>query len=193
MHESPNPNSILTSLSGQSLPLKSWVTSFHLLLVVLDPFTHESSWIVKTAGRVLNNFAGADCRVGWVVAGTEDQTKSFLGPWCDDLLTFTDPNAIFIQDLGFTEAPGIVHINQAPELISFAQGWNPSEWREVVSGVADQMHWSKPAIPEVGDPTPYAGSPLTNNDGSEIIAGSFSGCGKCSACRAGRFEKCQQQ
>ncbi|MEG3586916.1 MAG: hypothetical protein VX353_06465, partial [Actinomycetota bacterium] len=79
MHKSPDPNSILTSLGGQSLPLKGWVTSFHLLLVVLDPFTHESSWIVETAGRVLKNFTGADCRVGWVIAGTEGQAKSFLG------------------------------------------------------------------------------------------------------------------
>ncbi len=193
MHKSPDPNTILTSLNGQSLPLKGWVTSFHLLLVVLDPFTHESSWIVKTAGRILGNFTDADCRVGWLVGGTADETERFLGPWSTDYLTFTDPDFTFIKHIGMTETPGIIHINQAPELIASAQGWNPEEWREVVSGVADLMHWSKPAIREIGDPTQYRGAPLSLGEATSIVTDSLSpGCGKCSACRAGVSEKCQE-
>ncbi len=147
---------------------------------------------MKTAGRILNNFSGADCRVGWVVAGNAEQTKSFLGPWCENLLTFTDPDSIFIRDLGFTETPGIAHINQTPELIASAQGWDPKEWQEVVVGIADQMQWSKPLIPDVSDPTPYSGARLTDIDGNAISTSPISGCGKCSACRAGVPEKCEQ-
>lgn len=189
MHKSPNPNTILTSLGGQSLPLKSWLTSFHLLLVVLDPFTHESSWILKTANKILENFTGADCRVGWLVAGNSEEAERFLGPLSSEILTFTDPDAVLIRDLGFTEAPGIAHINQAAELISAAQGWNPEEWRTVVEGVSAQMNWSKPAIPSEDDPTPYKGVLLGGKNASEIVD---SGCGKCSACRAGLPEKCKE-
>ena len=48
---------------------------FHLAIVVLDPYTYESSWILDTATRVLRNFAAADCRVvdapGVIVHGIE--------------------------------------------------------------------------------------------------------------------------
>ena len=80
MYKSPNAGSTLTSLNGQSLPLRSWVTNFHLLLVVIDPFSHESSWIINTASRVLSNFTGADCRVGWLVIGNAEEAATFLGP-----------------------------------------------------------------------------------------------------------------
>ena len=61
----------------------SWVTNFHLLLVVIDPFSHENSWIINTASRVLSNFTGADCRVGWLVIGNAEEASTFLGPHSD--------------------------------------------------------------------------------------------------------------
>ncbi len=190
MYSSPKASSNLTSINGQSLPLRSWVTNFHLLLVTIDPFTHESSWIVNTAARILSNFSGADCRVGWLVIGDADQASNFLGPFSDEFITFIDPEASFVKEIGFTQTPGILHINQAPELIAATQGWSPEEWREVVSGLADHMQWSRPAIPAEGDPTPYQGS---NIIGAEESDQEFSilGCGKCSVCRAGKPEKCQ--
>jgi hypothetical protein len=32
-------------------------------------------------------------------------------------------------------------------------------WREVAARLAKDMSWSRPLIPAVGDPAPYAGSP----------------------------------
>ena len=190
MYKSPNASSNLTSINGQSLPLRSWVTNFHLLLVVIDPFSHESSWIINTASRVLSNFTGADCRVGWLVIGDAEQAATFLGPHSDEFITFIDPNGDFVKEVGLTQTPSIIHINQAPKLIAATQGWNPEEWKVIVSGLADHMQWSRPAIPAEGDPTPYQGSRI---DGLEENDGEFSilGCGKCSVCRAGKPEKCE--
>ena len=100
MYKSPNAGSTLTSINGQSLPLRSWVTNFHLLLVVIDPFSHESSWIINTASRVLSNFTGADCRVGWLVIGNAEEASTFLGPHSDEFITFVDPDGDFVKEVG---------------------------------------------------------------------------------------------
>ena len=49
----PAPDIVLTSLDGDARPLEEWLTTFHLASVVLDPYTNESSWILRTAARVL--------------------------------------------------------------------------------------------------------------------------------------------
>ena len=50
----------LTTIGGETRPLEEWITTFHLASVVLDPYTNESSWILKTAARILDGFRGAD-------------------------------------------------------------------------------------------------------------------------------------
>ena len=146
-------------MNGEARPLEDWVTTFHLVLVVLDPYTHESAWLIETAGRVLTGFSEADCRVAWLVAGTEDQAREFLGPWADEVFTFADPEREVIASLGLAELPAIVHLDQALQVVGAAEGWHPAEWRDVIANLADAMDWSRPAIPEPGDPTPYAGTP----------------------------------
>ena len=64
-----------------------WLTNFHMAAVVIDPYTHESAWILKTAARILEHFSPADCRTVFIVAGTEDEAKQFLGPMTDQFLT----------------------------------------------------------------------------------------------------------
>ncbi len=128
--------------------------------------------------------------MGWLVIGDAEQASSFLGPLSDEFITFIDPDGDFVKEVGLTQTPGIIHINQAPKLIAATQGWNPEEWKAIVSGLADHMQWSRPAIPEEGDPTPYAGSSIGEH-GQETDDTSTSGCGKCSVCRAGKPEKCQ--
>ncbi|MEL7155921.1 MAG: hypothetical protein AAFN30_04900, partial [Actinomycetota bacterium] len=48
MAEAP-PDLVLDSLRGEGYALRDWLTSYPLLLVALDPYTHESAWI--RAGR----------------------------------------------------------------------------------------------------------------------------------------------
>src|SRR5262245_16078379 len=57
----------LQSLDGDTLPIEQWTTTFHLALMVLDPYTLESSWIVDTAARVLRTFSEADCRTAFLL------------------------------------------------------------------------------------------------------------------------------
>ncbi|MCY3806720.1 MAG: hypothetical protein OXG91_09550 [bacterium] len=161
MATSPPPDLILEPLTGKPRAVEEWVTTFHLVVVALDPFTHESGWILPTAGRVMGNFSGADCRVGWLVCGTDDQAREFLGPWADRFLTFADPDRAMAQGLGLERLPAIVHLNHSLEVVGAAEGWNPRAWRTVANGLAEAMSWSKPRIPTRDDPSPYAGTPAT--------------------------------
>ncbi|MCB0972836.1 MAG: hypothetical protein KDA97_15120, partial [Acidimicrobiales bacterium] len=61
----------LTAIGGQTRTIGEWTTTFQLLTVVIDPYTHESAWLLETAGRILSTFSGADCRVAWTVTADE--------------------------------------------------------------------------------------------------------------------------
>lgn len=155
----PSPTVNLDPLNGDARPLEDWVTTFHLVLVVLDPYTHESAWLIDTAARILEGFKDADCRVGWLVTANDDQTRAFLGPRADELFTCVDPDRAVVRELGLERLPAIVHLDHALQVVNSAEGWDPPEWRNVATGLADVMSWSRPAIPAVGDPTPYEGTP----------------------------------
>jgi hypothetical protein len=40
-----------------------------------------------------------------------------------------------------------------------AEGWNPAAWREVANTIAETVAWSKPLIPQAGDPGAFKGTP----------------------------------
>ncbi|OWY60383.1 hypothetical protein B7486_69480, partial [cyanobacterium TDX16] len=82
----------LDPVQGDGHTLSEWLTTFQMAVVALDPFTHESAWILETAGKMLQHYRGADCRVAWLVTGTDDEAKRFLGPWANEVLTFADPD-----------------------------------------------------------------------------------------------------
>lgn len=149
----------LGTLGGVSYTLREWVTTFHLVVVVIDPYTDESSWLLNTAGRLLNVFRGADCRVGWLVTTGEDDARTFLGPWASELLTLLDPNRALVKSLGLERLPALVHIRQDLSIAGVAEGWRPSEWQAVTDQLGEVMSWSKPRLPAPGDPSPFTGSP----------------------------------
>mgnify|MGYP000040309406 FL=1 len=155
----PPPEIELDPLQGDPRPVGDWVTTFHLAVVVLDPYTHESSWIIDTAARVLASYSGADGRTAGLVTGTDDEARRFLGPLADEFLTFTDPNRAFVKSLELQSLPAFVHIDHALNVVGAAEGWNPAEWRSVAAELSAQMSWSRPGIPEAGDPPPYPGTP----------------------------------
>jgi len=126
--------------------------------VVLDPFTNESAWIIDTAGRLLTHFREADCRVAFIVTGTADDARQFLGPWADKVLTFADPERATVKGLGLNELPAFVQVRGDLHLAASAEGWDPQEWQQVAASLAENMSWSAPLVPAQGDPSPYAGS-----------------------------------
>lgn len=132
---------------------------FHLALVAIDPYTYESSWLLETAGRILEEFRGADVRVAWLVTGPEQDARAFLGPWAERLLTFADPERKVVAALELEQIPALVHIGNDLSVIGRAEGWDPAEWKAVTDHLATMMSWSRPTIPLTGDPQPFPGSP----------------------------------
>ncbi len=128
-----------------------------MLMVALDPYTHESAWILETAGRILRHFQPADIRVCWVVAADDDGCRQFLGPWEEQFLTFADPDRTVVRGLGVERLPALVHI-RSDGLLQSADGWDPTAWREIAATAAKIISWSRPMIPGPGDPVPYTGT-----------------------------------
>jgi hypothetical protein len=163
MATDPPASLTLTPLAGEPRPLADWVTQFHLVVVVVDPFTYESAWLIETAGRILTQYSAADCRVGWVVTGTADEAREFLGPWSERLLTFADPERTLVKACAVDALPALLHVNTAGQLEGAAEGWNPDAWRKVTDRLSQLMSWSRTLIPVAGDPAPYEGAPATGS------------------------------
>ena len=158
MATDPPPDLVLQPINGEAGTIAEWLTTFQLATVVLDPFTNESSWLLDTAGRVLLHFREADCRVAFIVTGTVDEARQFLGPWADKVLTFADPDRAAVRGLGLNELPAFLHVRGDRTVAAAAEGWDPGEWRHVAASLAEINSWSTPLIPSDGDPSPYAGS-----------------------------------
>lgn len=152
---------VLEPLEGEARSLEEWTKSFHLVLVALDPFTDESAWILETAGRVLRHFAEADCRTGWLVLGTPDNARQFLGPWAEELLTFTDPGCAAVRALGIDRLPALVHLNVDHALEARVGGWNRTEWQDALDRLALMMGWSSPNLARIGGPPAFTGTAAT--------------------------------
>jgi hypothetical protein len=155
----PSPDLPLAPLGGSPVPLKGWLTTFHLVLVALDPFTNESAWILPTAERIMRVYDDADCRVAWLITCSPEEAQLFLGPLSREFLTFVDPDRSAVKALGLERLPAIVHIRPDLTVAGAAEGWDPVEWREITATLSREMDWSRPSIPNARDPRPFAGTP----------------------------------
>lgn len=154
------PNDLsLKPLDGDARDLEEWLTTFHLASVVLDPYTNESSWILKTAVRILEGYRDSHARVTLIVTATDDDARRFLGPLADQFLVFCDPDRAVVKALGLSQLPAFVFIRVDGEVVASTEGWNPAGWREVADAVTATTKWRTPMIPAPGDPAPFAGSP----------------------------------
>ena len=162
MAANPPLDLVLTPLNGEGRTVQQWLTTFHLVLVALDPFTNESAWVLETAARVLTNYEEADCRVAWVVAATPDECRQFLGPWAQEILTFADPDRDAVKALGLERLPALVHLGLDGTVINSAEGWDAYAWRAVTDELSRIMRWNRPVLPAMTDPAPFAGTPATS-------------------------------
>lgn len=149
----------LTALGGEERTIEEWLTTFQLLTVVVDPYTHESAWILETAGRLLSHFQDADCRVAWTVTADEKDTRTFLGPWGERFLTFADPGRVLVKALSIERLPALVYVRQDLAVVGQAEGWDPDEWEHIGALVGKVNSWSHPTLPKAGDPGAFEGSP----------------------------------
>ena len=138
---------------------------FHLLLVAVDPFNERSAWLVETGGRVLSQYEQADCRVAWLVGGTPDEARLFLGPWADRIMTFADPDLKAISALSLDTLPALVLIALDASVVDAVEGWDPPRWRQLCENLSRVLSWSRPVIPGPRDPAPFEGAPVTVSEG----------------------------
>jgi hypothetical protein len=154
---------VLTPLAadglGQGRPVMDWLTTFHLASVVLDPYTNESSWILRSATRILENFRGSDARINFIVTAGPDDARAFLGPLTEQFMVFCDPDRSVVAALGISEIPAFVYIRVDGVVAASAEGWDHATWHAVAAEIAATTKWSMPTIPESGDPGSFAGSP----------------------------------
>ena len=144
---------------GQSRPLMEWLTTFHLASVVLDPYTNESSWILRAATRILEQFRGSDARINLIVTAGAADARTFLGPYADRFLVFCDPDRSVVKAMGLSELPAFVFTTVDGVVAAAAQGWDPSEWEAVADKIAEVTWWTSIPVPGPGDPGPFRGSP----------------------------------
>jgi hypothetical protein len=148
----------LHQLDGETATIGEWTSQFHLALVVVDPFTFESAWILEVAGQLLREFSEADCRTAWLVTGTRANARQFLGPWAQEMLTFVDTDRSVTQALGIEYLPAFVHLNVDHDIESLAEGWEPADWQEAADHLTEVMDWSVVSIAKLGGPAPFEGS-----------------------------------
>lgn len=159
MASAPSADVELSALSGDARPLANWLTTFPLVLVVVDPYTLQSSWILNTARRFLANYRAADCRTAWLCTSGAADAERFLGPLAKEFLTFADPDRLAVKSLGLETLPAVVVIRQDGSLLSWAEGWEPEAWRIVAEELSAQTSWSRPQVPAPGDPVAFPGTP----------------------------------
>jgi hypothetical protein len=153
---------VLTPLSGgtgQGRPVMEWLTTFHLASVVLDPYTNESSWILRAATRVLEQFRTSDARINFIVTAGPNEARTFLGPLAERFLVFCDPDRAVVRAMGLRELPAFVFTKVDGTIAAVAEGWNPPEWEAVADAIAAVTWWTSIAVPGPGDPRPFRGSP----------------------------------
>jgi hypothetical protein len=148
-------------LDGEARGLSEWLTTFHLASVVLDPYTNESAWILKTAVRILEELRGSHARVNFVVTAAAADTRAFLGPLTERFLVFCDPDRTVVSAIGLEQLPAFAFIRVDREVVATAQGWDAAAWHLVAAAIAATTKWNVPTIPAAGDPGSFVGTPAT--------------------------------
>ena len=157
MATDPPPDLVLTPLNGEPRGIDDWVTLFPLALVVLDPYTYESAWLLEEAGRILTSFTAADIRVGWLATSTADEAREFLGPWADKLLTFVDPEPRSREGARPRDPARVRRRQHGDKIEAVAEGWDPPAWRAAVHQLADVPRLVGTGDPRAGRPSPLSG------------------------------------
>ena len=158
MAVNPPPDLVLTPLVGRPHTVREWLSMFHMVFVAVSP-TKQSRWIVPIGTRVLYDYEQADCRVAWLVAGDAADAKRLLGP-TNNIITFLDPDMAAVRAFGLSSLPAIVHLGIDGTVVNAVEGWDPPAWRALTVELSRMVDWSRPRLPDPGDPGPFSGAPL---------------------------------
>ena len=159
MATDPSPEIELADLSGYEATLDVRLTMFNMLSAVIDPYTHQSGWIIPTAARLFEHYQEADIRCGFIVAADAEGARAYMGKYADEYQILLDPDRALIGSMELEELPALVHIRQDASLAASAEGWNPEDWDVVLESVGAAMHWhTQPQLPAPGDPGAFRGT-----------------------------------
>ncbi len=150
----------LDPINGDPRPFSDWLTTFPMLVAAIDPYTHESSWLLDTVHRVFSHFRGAGVRVVWLATADAEGSRSFLGPYAEEFLAFADPDRTATKALGLSTLPALALVRQDGSIAATAESWDPDAWRDVAAAVSDITGWTPITLPGPKDPAPYAGTPV---------------------------------
>lgn len=151
----------LKPLNGEARPFSDWLTTFPMAVAAIDPYTHESSWLLATIHRIFQHYREAGVRVAWLVTGPEEGVAKFLGGYADDFLTFADPDYAAVKALGFSTLPAFALVKQDGTVAASAEGWTPPAWSAVADAIEEITDWTPITIPGPSDPSPYAGTAIS--------------------------------
>jgi hypothetical protein len=151
---------VLTPLEGRPRTVREQLTTFHLVFCVVDPFAEQSAWVLPTARRVLTHYEQADCRVAWLVAGTVEEARLYLGPLADDIWTLVDPDHTTLKGFGLDRLPALVHLGMDGTVVNAVEGWDPAGWKALTDELSRRMLWSRPVVPAPSDPAPFEAAPV---------------------------------
>ena len=145
-----------------------WLTTFHLASVILDPYTNESSWILRTATRILEPFRGSDARINLIVTSRTERCQGLPRPARRQFLVFCDPDRAVVKAIGLSELPAFAFIRVDGVVAACAQGWNPHEWGAVADAIAETTWWSSITVPGAERPgrVPRFAGPRLSGRGS---------------------------
>lgn len=132
-----------------------------MAVAAIDPYTHESSWLLATIHRIFHHYRDAGVRVVWLATGPEDGVAKFLGDYSLDFLTFADPDYAAVKALGFSTLPAFALVKQDGTIAASAEGWAPAAWAEVSTEIDKITDWTPITIPGPSDPTPYIGTAIS--------------------------------
>ena len=152
----------LNPINGKARPLSDWLTTFPMLVAAIDPYTHESSWLLDTIHRVFHHYREVDVRVAWLATAPLEGTEKFLGPYAFEFLTFFDPDYTAVRALGLATLPAMALVGQDGSIAASAEGWDPEAWRDLATAISDFTGWTPISIPGPTDPAPYAGTPIAS-------------------------------
>lgn len=148
----------LTPLNGKSRPFSDWLTTFPMVVAAIDPYTHESAWLLDTIHRIFHHYRDAGVRVVFLATGPVDGVAKFLGPYAKDFLAFADPDYVAVKALGISTLPAVALVRQDGSIADVAEGWDPAAWARVAKSISEITDWTPIAIPGPADPAPYAGT-----------------------------------
>lgn len=160
----PNVSDIelVHATTGKVDSVDDLTTLFDLVLLVVDADHPElTSSILRVYSRIDQAIGDADVNLDVLVVGAGGRRAvETVGAFATRGRIFTDRDGSVARRLGVTRSPTLLWVDMAGNLRASVEGWDPARWRALVTELAEHLAWTRPLIPDDGDPPPFGAAPL---------------------------------